>query len=93
DFKGFICNSWLLDPKNKEFMSENSNIILFSKLFDTVYSESFTNTEIVKRLWGKNTYDLAQVKDFPVNTDLEKRAKDYILKGNKTGNGYGLILI
>ncbi|MEG0545818.1 MAG: acyltransferase domain-containing protein [Oscillospiraceae bacterium] len=93
DFKGFICNSWLLDPKNKEFMSESSNIIHFSKLFDTVYSESFTNTELVKRLWGKNTYDLAQVKDFPVNTDLEKRAKDYILKGNKTGNGYGLILI
>lgn len=91
DYKGFVCDSWLLDPRNTEFMSNESNIIKFSNLFCTVLKPHKNNKEIIRRLWGKQN----EKTDFSLlseNTDLQKRTKKYLLSGGKTGNGYGFIL-
>lgn len=91
DYKGFVCDSWLLDPRNAEFMSNESNIMKFSNLFCTVLKPHKNNKEIIRRLWGKQN----EKTDFSLlseNTDLQKRTKKYLLSGGKTGNGYGFIL-
>ncbi len=91
DYKGFVCDSWLLDPRNTEFMSNESNIMKFSNLFCTVLKPHKNNKEIIRRLWGKQN----EKTDFSLlseNTDLQKRTKKYLLSGGKTGNGYGFIL-
>lgn len=91
DYKGFVCDSWLLDPRNEEFMSTDSNIMKFSNLFCTVMKPHKNNKEIIRRLWGKQN----EKTDFSLlseNTDLQKRTKKYLLSGGKTGNGYGFIL-
>ena len=91
DYKGFVCDSWLLDPRNAEFMSADSNIMKFSNLFCTVLKPHKNNKEIIRRLWGKQN----EKTDFSLlseDTNLQKRTKKYLLSGGKTGNGYGFIL-
>lgn len=91
DYKGFVCDSWLLDPRNARFMSTDSNIMKFSNLFCTVLKPHKNNKEIIRRLWGKQN----EKTDFSLlseDTDLQKRTKNYLLLGGKTGNGYGFIL-
>lgn len=90
-FDGFVCDSWLLDPKNALFMDNNKNIVKFSELFDTVVRTKHNNFEIVKRLWGKDIKSAKDITDFPEITDLQRRTKTYILSDGKTGNGYGTI--
>lgn len=90
-FDGFVCDSWLLDPNNQLFMSENGNIRKFPELFDATLRTKINHFEIVKRLWGKRIIKRNEVKDFPENTDLQKRTKKYLLDGGKTGSGYGTI--
>ncbi len=91
DYQGFVCDSWLLDPYNARFMRADSNILRFSSLFDCVMRTNVKNSEIVRRLWGKHTAKHAEISDFPEKTDLQKRAKAYLLRGGETGNGYGFI--
>lgn len=90
-FVGFYCDSWLLDPKNKDFMAADSNIVRFAELFDCVYSSNIHNREIVKRLWGKSVRKKA-FKTLAEDTSLQKRTKAYLLSGGKTGSGYGFLL-
>lgn len=90
-FQGFICDSWLLDPKNAAFMAENSNIRKFSTLFSPVFATRNYNREIVKRLWGKSV-PKREYKQLPENTSLQRRTKAYLLSRGKTGNGYGFIV-
>lgn len=91
-YKGFVCDSWLLDCHNLDFMHPDSNIVQFRSLFDAVYQTAAPFNEITRRLWGKQTVSKAKIETFPENTDLQKRAKAYLLGGGKTGNGYGFIL-
>lgn len=91
-YKGFVCDSWLLDSRNALFMRENSNILQFSKLFDCVVQTKRNNHELLRRLWGVHQATPAELKALPENTDLQKRAKQYLLSGGKTGNGYGFII-
>lgn len=91
DYKGFVCDSWLLDLRNAEFMSADSNIMKFSNLFCTVLKPHKNNKEIIRRLWGKQN-EKTVFSLLSENTDLQKRTKKYLLSGGKTGNGYGFIL-
>lgn len=92
DYKGFVCDSWLLDCHNPDFMHPESNIVQFRTLFDAVYQTAAPFNEITRRLWGELTGSKAKIAEFPENTDLQKRTKAYLLGGGKTGNGYGFIL-
>lgn len=91
-YKGFVCDSWLLDPRNALFMRENSNILQFSTLFDCVVQTKRNNHELLRRLWGIHKASREELATLPENTDLQKRAKQYLLSGGKTGSGYGFII-
>lgn len=87
NYNYFVCESWLLSETNKEFMKENSNILKFQSLFNTVGNMEF-NKQGYERIFGK--YRLFKNK-YPTDTSLQKNAKNYILSGGKLGVGYGII--
>lgn len=91
-YAGFGCDSWLLDAHNVQFMREDSNILRFADLFDCVVQTRSENEELLRRLWGIHKASRAEITALPENTDLQKRAKQYLLSGGKTGSGYGFIL-
>ncbi|MGN0571367.1 MAG: acyltransferase domain-containing protein [Candidatus Fimenecus sp.] len=92
DYKGFVCDSWLLDCHNAAFMRADSNIVRFRELFDAVYQTAVPHSEITRRLWGTETLSKAKIAAFPEETDLQRRTKAYLLSGGKTGNGYGFLI-
>ncbi len=91
-YAGFVCDSWLLDRHNAQFMREDSNILQFASLFDCVVQTRFENNELLRRLWGIHKASREELALLPEDTDLQKRAKQYLLNGGKTGSGYGFII-
>ena len=91
-FPGFeyeycICESWLLFEGNRDFMKEDSNIVKFMSLFDICYSMK-VDVQAIERIYGKRKL---LKKNYAENTDLQRRAKAYMQKGNKLGVGIGVI--
>ncbi|MBP3324594.1 MAG: DUF5596 domain-containing protein [Clostridia bacterium] len=85
------CSSWLLFGKHTEFLPEKSNILKFMSDFHltaSVEEEKFGNNW---RLYGK--YADGEVKDYPENNSLRRAYKKWLLDGNKTGSGWGCMMI
>ena len=88
----FVSWTWLLYPKNSEFMSESSNILRFQKDFDIIETNVYkTNDSIAWRIFG--VPEILDVNALPEDTKLRKSAKEYILNGNKFGWGYGVFIM
>ena len=68
-------------------MAENSNIVKFMDMFEICYNIK-VDVQAVERIFGKRRFF---VKSYPENTDLQKRAKAYMLSGNKLGIGVSVI--
>lgn len=84
----FVCYSWLLFPAHKEFLPEHSNIRGFMADYD-VYKSEENNGDLWRIYYG------AEKKGFenlPERTGLEKAYKQWLLKGNKVGNGRGVFV-
>lgn len=86
-YRLFFCESWLLFEGNKEFMGEKSNIVDFMSLFDICYSLKI-DEQAIERIFGKRRF---LKRNYPEKTSLQKRAKKYMLSGNKMGIGVGVI--
>lgn len=88
----FLCESWLVYPKNREFMDENSNIIKFSSLFESSYCV-FYEGQTYERLFGCKTAPVlkSQIKKLPESSSLQKRAKAYRLSGGRFGIGVAAV--
>lgn len=86
-YKYYFCESWLLFDGNRFFMHENSNIISFMSLFEHCYSVKIEE-QAIERIFGKRRIIK---KAYPENTSLQKRAKKYIIDGNRLGFGVGVI--
>ena len=84
-YEAYICDSWLLSPKLKEFLPEKSNIICFQNMFNIVKVHySFPQAE--QRIFQ----DVREDKEnYPEDTLLRRKAKEYICKGNEIGIGIG----
>ncbi len=86
-YRWYFTESWLLFEGNREFMAENSNILAFASLFEHCYSVKI-DEQAIERIFGKRRIFK---KNYPENTSLQKRAKEYIIKGNRLGAGIGVI--
>lgn len=84
----YLCHSWLLYPGLAEIMSPQSNIIRFRNLFQ-VADTDFKEREGEWRIYGCLKDDALE---YPENTSLQKAAKQYLLAGNKLGNGIGIYI-
>lgn len=81
------CNSWLLFPKNRDFLKPGSNMLAFMdrfKLVDWSYDDDLSGIE---DLFETEERDPAKL---PENTSLQKAYKEYFLNGGKFGRGYGV---
>lgn len=87
--KAFICDSWLLCERNKEFMAKDSNILRFADMFD-ILGSSENSAQTIERVFGKKEKN---PELYPENTSLQKRCKAYIMSGGKPGTGFGFIRI
>lgn len=82
----YHCESWLLSPGLKALLPIESNILKFQSLF-SIYQElpSLQAEERVFRTVKEKP------SDYPENTKLQRRLKQYLLDGKTIGMGYGII--
>ena len=77
-YEAYICDSWLLDPALKELLPSKSNIVQFQNLFEIVKTDN-TFPQGEERVF----LDVREDKEnYPENTLLQKKVKEYILNGN-----------
>jgi len=70
-----------------EVLSEQSNIREFRKHFKVLRTD-YNEREAEWRIYGKV---LKNIVDYPEETGLQKRAKEYLLSGKCLGNGWALL--
>lgn len=88
----FTSWTWLLWPNNNLIMNENSNILRFQKDFDIIEEDLYkTNDSIAWRIFGVEKIE--EVDTLPENTNLQKKAKEYIKNGNLLGWGFGVFFM
>ncbi len=86
-YRYYFCESWLLFEGNREFMSEESNIVKFMSLFNICYSVNI-DEQTIERVFGRRHLF---VKFYPEKTDLQRRLKKYMSGGSRAGIGIGFI--
>lgn len=79
----YLCESWLLFEGNRDFMKEESNIVKFMDMFEICYSLK-VDVQAIERIYGKRKL---LKRNYSENTDLQRRAKRYMMNGNKLGAG------
>lgn len=85
--KLYVCHSWLLYPGLDEVLSEKSNIREFRKHFK-VLQVDYNEREAEWRVFGRV---LKNVVEYPEETSLQKRVKEYLLSGKCLGNGWAVL--
>lgn len=83
----YFCESWLLYEGNRDFMAEDSNIVSFMSLFDICFSLKI-DKQAIERIYGKRRLFK---RNYPESTDLQRRAREYMLRGGRMGVGVGVI--
>lgn len=82
----FCCHSWLLSPNLHQLLPQGSHILQFQARFKNI--EFFPNDrQAEERIFGKPLNDPAQ---YPEQTSLQQKAKQYLLQGNKIGTALGV---
>lgn len=82
-YKWYFCESWLLFEGNKEFMAEDSNILVFASLFTHCYSMR-VDVQAIERVFGKRRL---LKRKYPEGTALQRSLKKYMLSGGRAGVG------
>lgn len=100
----FVCHSWLLYSGNKNYMSENSNILRFADLFIKI-DENETAQQPYLWIFGikTNNRDLMKMKKktgsyghtgcLPQRSSLQRSAIKYINGGGTLGEALGIRFI
>ena len=86
-YRYYFCESWLLFENNRDFMSQDSNIVSFMSLFDICYSVK-VDKQAIERIFKKRCLFK---RNYPENTSLQLAAKKYMQGGNRLGIGIGVI--
>lgn len=86
----FVCKSWLLYPRNKEVLSEKSNLYAFISDYDVIWQGEYEDYSQAWRLFSVQ-YD-GNVDHLPQNTSLRRAYAEWIRNGEKMGWGYGVFI-
>ena len=86
----FVCRSWLLYPRNKEVLSEKSNLYAFMSDYDVFEQDEYPDYSQAWRLFDVQ-YD-GDVDHLPQNTSLRRAYAEWIRRGEKLGWGYGVFI-
>ncbi len=85
----FVCGSWLLYKEHYDFLPESSNILKFMDCFDIIESQE-NDFGDAWRIFGK--YANLPPEELPQDTSLRRAYRVRLLKGQKTGYGFGIIV-
>lgn len=85
DLRGFMCMSWLLDPRLQAYLGENANIIKFQRL-GLLYPFPNKSLEALDRVFG--TRDVSGLRP---QTRLQSALLDMIRNGEELHEG-GMII-
>ena len=84
-YEKFVCSSWLLSPSLRDLLSEDSNIIKFQSRYTI---SDFDEENESYKLWLFKRRD-CRIEEFPQNTSLQRKAKQYLVNGGKIGAATG----
>lgn len=82
------CHSWLLEPALEEILDENSNIIKFKRNYKVFRTDK---RDVFPDAWRVFNKENVPIEELPENNSLQKRIKEYLLKGNTIGYGLGVM--
>ena len=86
----FGCSSWLLYPRHREFLPEGMNLLKFMSDFEMVnWKETPDDFHDRWRLYGKHA--VLPDDQLPRDTTMRRAYADWLLAGNPTGRGFGII--
>jgi hypothetical protein len=82
DFKGFVCNTWLLSPAMRAFLPEESNIVQFQndyRIFPAVNNAQ----DVLHYVYGIDvaSADLVYANSLPEDNSMRRGVKELLLKG------------
>ena len=86
----FACNSWLLYPRNLDFLSEKSNIRAFCNDFKIVQVVDYPDYTDTWRLFDK--IYTGDPDDMPADTTLRRAYIELMKRGEKTGRALGVFI-
>ena len=86
----FTCSSWLLFPRNKEFLKPTSNLRAFMDDYDIFAEREYENYEETWRIFNKV---FTRWEDMPKETSLQRAYLELIKRGEKTGSGSGVYFL
>ena len=86
----FVCWSWLLFDRLRDFLPETANIILFMNDYDVIKT-AFADEGDYTSLW--RIFDMEcpdNLEALPEDTTLRRAYKAYAKNGGRLGTGYGV---
>ncbi len=79
--KGFVCESWILDPQFREILPPESNLLAFQNLgLRLPFPE---DSEAIFRVFGRHPV----LKKTPESTSMQRAFLDFMAQGGKFRNG------
>lgn len=89
----FVCNSWLLFPKNTEYLPPKSNIVKFMSKYDIFKVEYCRKDRIGSILFIFGVKPETEFSALPEKTSLQRAYKKHLLEGGRMGNGIGVFFL
>ena len=86
----FACESWLLFPKNREILGENSNIVSFMDDFKIISSAEYPDNRNMWRIFGADAE--LSAAELPRKTSMQRALADWIQSGHRLGGGVGVFI-
>ena len=84
----WTCDSWLLAPKLREVLPDESNIISFQNRFEI--KEVFPEAKDIFE-WLYKTAEDADIHSLKEDTSLQRKVKELLLRGEKVGIAFGVM--
>lgn len=90
----FVCDSWLLYPKHRQFLPKASNIIDFMNDFQILSSTEQPDFPDGWRVFGADWIKHKKNPQFPLpqKTSLQSAYAQWLSHNHKAGTGYGIFL-
>lgn len=88
EFKGFICESWLLNPHIEKIMGKKTNITRFGDMFDRFEIDEEDDGVFISVF---NIPKLGNIDDLSEDTSLQKNIKRFLKEGNRFKDYGGFI--
>ena len=86
--RAYTCDSWLLSPALRPFLSSESHILAFQNRFQ-ILDEDLENMGYLE--WLFQVPKETPVCELPQRTRLQQQVKDAMLKGEKIGSAFGIM--